>query len=51
MQLVVLVVQVEGNLSTSGYFQADNVSIATPFLLALELVQTFSRSELVRKEL
>ena len=30
MQLVVLVIRVEGKLFRSGYFRADNIFIATP---------------------
>ena len=38
------------SLSKSGYFRADNVIIATPSLLPMDLVNNFSASELFRKQ-
>ena len=37
MQLVVPVVQVEGNLVKSGYFGPEKYIIATPLLLPMDL--------------
>ena len=52
MQLVILVGQVEENLSTSGRFRPDNNIInASPPLLRFGLVYLFSGSELVRKQI
>ena len=41
---------VEGNLLKSGHFGPDTIVIATSPLLPRDHVQTFSRSELVRKQ-
>ena len=38
---VVLIIQVEGHPLPSVYFRADNINIATPLALPLDLVYIF----------
>ena len=52
VQLVILVGQVEENLSTSGRFRPDNnIANASPLLLRFGLVYLVSGSELVGKQI
>ena len=51
MQLVILVGHVEGNLFISARAWPDNILIATLLLLLMDLVETYSGSELVRKQI